>query len=74
MKKTGKSVTRRKFVRTVGAASALGTFFIASGKKASAKSVAADPYLQDDPDFLDQAPDGKPLKAGLVGCGGRRPI
>ena len=71
MKKTGKSVTRRKFVRTLGAAGAAGAFFIGSGKKAAANAPTTSSPLQDDPDFIDQAPDGKPLKAGLVGCGGR---
>lgn len=63
------SVSRRKFLGQAGALSALSTVSIGSVLSAcssnkNAKSATAGEYL-------DQAPDGKILKAGLVGCGNR---
>ena len=57
------SIDRRKFIG-VGAVAAAGIMVgcSANGKaKREMKSVS----------FLDQAPDGKEIKAGLIGCGGR---
>lgn len=57
------SLDRRKFIG-VGAVAAAGIMVgcSANGKaKREMKSVS----------FLDQAPDGKEIKAGLIGCGGR---
>ncbi|MCK5456116.1 MAG: Gfo/Idh/MocA family oxidoreductase, partial [Melioribacteraceae bacterium] len=57
------SIDRRKFIG-VGAVAAAGIMVgcSANGKtKREMKSV----------NFIDQAPDGKEIKAGLIGCGGR---
>lgn len=59
-------MNRRQFMGTVGAAGALS----ALGPMASSAKANPLPTIQDRP-LLDRAPDGKPLKAGLVGCGGR---
>ena len=67
MTKQDRSMTRRTFVGTLGAASAAGAAMMGL----SGVSRAASPARQEYPHFLDKAPDGKPLKAGLVGCGGR---
>jgi len=67
---TGKTneLSRRKFLTNaaaIGAIGAVGINVLAScaGKK---KTVELDL-----PPLLPSAPDGKPLKAGLIGCGGR---
>ena len=57
--KQNEKFTRRNFLGTVAAASAL---YVACGKSKSSWEM---------PTILDQAPDGKPLKMGLIGCGGR---
>ena len=66
-----KGQSRRKFLSdmTLGAIGAIGTAGLISG----CASSGAIPGLSDatPPILLDQAPDGKVLKAGLVGCGGR---
>ncbi len=62
-----KQANRRDFIKgaaTVAAASALGAGFIL-------KSCSTDRTKVVLPGFLDKAPDGRPLKAGLIGCGGR---
>ncbi|MEA1877805.1 MAG: Gfo/Idh/MocA family oxidoreductase [Bacteroidota bacterium] len=64
-----KSVSRRKFLGQAGAIGAVGTLGISSVLSACSsdkkgKNIPAT-------DKLDQAPDGKVLKAGLVGCGNR---
>ncbi|MBT7094980.1 MAG: Gfo/Idh/MocA family oxidoreductase [Bacteroidetes bacterium] len=64
-----KSVSRRKFLGAAGAIGAVGSLSIGSvltscSADKKGKNVAAI-------DKLDQAPDGKLLKAGLVGCGNR---
>lgn len=63
-------VSRRGFIRT-SALGALGTIAVpalisgcSSPKEEKLKEVSV-------PDILKSAPDGKPLKAGLIGCGGR---
>ncbi len=58
------SLSRRGFMNAVGAVGAAGAFCSLSAKSEAAKAV-------EKKTFLDKAPDGKPLKAGLVGCGGR---
>jgi len=58
---------RRDFIKgigTVAAASALGAGFLL-------KSCSTDKTRVLLPSFLDTAPDGRVLKAGLIGCGGR---
>jgi predicted dehydrogenase len=62
-----KQISRRNFVTTAAAAGLAGAVvpaFITScspGRKKEVEGVT----------FLDQAPDGQELKAGLIGCGGR---
>ena len=62
-----KEANRREFLKgaaTVAAASALGAGFIL-------KSCGTDRTKVVLPHFFDKAPDGRLLKAGLIGCGGR---
>lgn len=58
MKQSEQGVNRRQFIGSVAAA---GTVLMACGGPPKAQI----------PKFLDQAPDGKELKAGVIGCGGR---
>jgi len=63
-----KSLNRREFIGKAAAigtlgAIGLGTLVSSCGRKKSAKLNL--------PPLLDRAPEGKVLKAGLVGCGGR---
>jgi myo-inositol 2-dehydrogenase/D-chiro-inositol 1-dehydrogenase len=65
MKKS--SISRRNFLgtaATVGVAGVVVPTIITSCTSEKKKVVAI-------PDFLDQAPDGPVLKAGVIGCGGR---
>jgi predicted dehydrogenase len=65
MKKS--SISRRNFIgkaATVGVAGAVVPTIITSCAREPKKVVAI-------PNFLDQAPDGPVLKAGVIGCGGR---
>ena len=62
-----KQANRRDFIKgaaSVAAASALGAGFIL-------KSCSTDRSQVVLPGFLDKAPDGRVLKAGLIGCGSR---
>ncbi len=59
-------LNRRNFISkatigTIGAAAIIGA---CSGEKTKKEEKKL-------PELLEQAPDGKPLKAGLIGCGGR---
>jgi myo-inositol 2-dehydrogenase/D-chiro-inositol 1-dehydrogenase len=56
---------RRSFLSktAIGTIGALGTIHLLSSCSKKEKITL--------PELLDQAPDGKPLKAGLIGCGGR---
>lgn len=56
-KQTGFS--RRDFIGTMAVASSLMAAYVKCAKETPGQK------------FLDQAPDGKPLTAGLIGCGGR---
>ena len=56
-----KNFNRREFIGLGSAAVAAG---ILAGCSSNKRTMTLVP-------FLDQAPDGKPLKAGLIGCGGR---
>ena len=56
-----KDFNRREFIGVGSAALAAGLLVGCSNKKRT----------MDLAPFLDQAPDGKPLKAGLIGCGSR---
>src|SRR5699024_2337825 len=66
-----KNQSRREFLSTttMGALGALGAPAILSG----CASTASLQKLQDETElsFLTEAPDGEPIRAGLVGCGGR---
>ncbi|MGB8489568.1 MAG: Gfo/Idh/MocA family oxidoreductase [Bacteroidales bacterium] len=65
MKKS--SISRRNFIgkaAAVGVAGAMVPTIITSCAREPKKVVAI-------PNFLDQAPDGPVLKAGVIGCGGR---
>ena len=67
MELESKQANRRDFIKgaaTVAAASAFGAGFIL-------KSCSTDRTQVVLPGFLDKAPDGRVLKAGLIGCGGR---
>ena len=65
MKKS--SISRRNFLgkaATVGVAGVVVPTIITSCARETKKVVEV-------PTFLDQAPDGPVLKAGVIGCGGR---
>ena len=66
------NVNRRTFLSNV-ALGTLGTISIPTILTGCSRSAAKDVPLREIvvPEFLDKAPDGKPLKAGLVGCGDR---
>ncbi len=69
MTKEKKSLSRRQFfgnAAAIGAVSAVGMGYLLNS--CSGKEEVAPPDM---PPLLDQAADGKPLKAGLIGCGGR---
>jgi len=66
-----KEQSRRKFLSdvtlgTIGTLGAAGLIASCSGPGAVSRQ-----YESDTPDISEQAPDGRVLKAGLVGCGGR---
>jgi predicted dehydrogenase len=61
-----RSLSRRGFIGAVGAVGAAGAFAALSARSGDAKAAAVETKK-----FLNKAPDGVPLKAGLVGCGGR---
>jgi len=61
-----KSLSRRGFIGAVGAVGAASAFGAMSAQSSAAEAEAVETKK-----FLDKAPDGEPLKAGLVGCGGR---
>ncbi|MFP4366819.1 MAG: Gfo/Idh/MocA family protein [Bacteroidales bacterium] len=66
MNQKSKALSRRKFIGDAAAISALG----ALGVGAVVSSCSRKPEYTA-PVFLDQAPDGSVLRAGVVGCGGR---
>lgn len=68
-KQKNNDLSRRKFIST-GTMATLGTIG-AAGILASCKGGEEKKTEQALPVMLDMAPDGKPLKAGLIGCGGR---
>jgi myo-inositol 2-dehydrogenase / D-chiro-inositol 1-dehydrogenase len=65
MKQLSKS--RREFIGDAAALSVLGA--IGAGHLLSSCQAKREGYEM--PVFLDKAPDGHPLRAGLIGCGGR---
>ncbi|MDX9882279.1 MAG: Gfo/Idh/MocA family oxidoreductase [Prolixibacteraceae bacterium] len=60
--------SRRKFLANAAAISAVGVVGVGALSSCAEKKKVAELNL---PPLLDQAPDGKPLKAGIIGCGGR---
>jgi myo-inositol 2-dehydrogenase / D-chiro-inositol 1-dehydrogenase len=58
---------RRIFLKNAASLAAVG----ALGSSLILKSCSSDKSQVVAPTFLDQAPDGKVLKVGLIGCGGR---
>ncbi len=65
-------ISRRGFINrsvALGALSALGISALVSACNKEAKTTET--VELDLPPMLDQAPDGAPIKAGLIGCGGR---
>jgi myo-inositol 2-dehydrogenase/D-chiro-inositol 1-dehydrogenase len=66
---TGKGIGRRKFLASASLA-AVGTIGV-SGLMTSCSSKGPKKKEEQLPELLTQAPDGKVLKAGLIGCGGR---
>jgi predicted dehydrogenase len=73
MKKS--EISRRKFLGTAAAAGAAGivapTFLTGCSSDASKKGEPGKLAEVPEVPWLDQAPDGKVLKAGVIGCGGR---
>jgi len=59
-------LSRRGFIDAVGVMGVAGAFGSLSARSGAAEAAAVEKKK-----FLDKAPDGAPLKAGLVGCGGR---
>ena len=67
------TLTRRDFLKS-SAVGALGVMVAPSLLVTGCSSSSKDTKLYPDaliPEMLPQAPDGRPLKAGLIGCGGR---
>lgn len=60
--------SRRKFLTNVAAVSAVGALGVKVLSSCAEKKQAEGLNL---PPLLDAAPDGAPIKAGLIGCGGR---
>ncbi|WP_430974262.1 Gfo/Idh/MocA family protein [Sunxiuqinia rutila] len=60
--------SRRKFLTNAAALGAVGVIGANALVSCSEKKKTVELNL---PPLLDQAPDGKPLKAGVIGCGGR---
>ncbi|MDR0742971.1 MAG: hypothetical protein LBF05_01245, partial [Tannerella sp.] len=69
-----KALNRRRFLKS-SVCGAIGTVsvpaFITGCASGSKKEEGTKLKEVEVPVLLDKAPDGKPLKAGLVGCGGR---
>ena len=70
MEKKGNSFSRRKFLgnAAVGTIAAVGATQLLSSCSSGGTTYTREVEL---PPLLDQAPDGEPIRAGLIGCGGR---
>jgi len=68
MKPTNKS-SRRRFLGNTAAIGAIGAIGASQLIRACSSEEKAGEVVV--PEFLKTAPDGQPLKAGVVGCGGR---
>lgn len=69
MKKTDNSFSRRRFLGNA----ALGTIAAVGASQLLSSCSGGATYTRevDLPPLLDQAPDGEPIRAGVIGCGGR---
>ncbi|MCK5137597.1 MAG: Gfo/Idh/MocA family oxidoreductase [Bacteroidales bacterium] len=65
----GNKTSRRKFLGNTAAIGAIGA--IGASQLIKACSPDKKPAEVEIPPMLDTAPDGQPLKAGVIGCGGR---
>jgi len=68
------NLDRRQFIGAIGVVGAAGAIgALAAGCSGGKEGEAVDKkrVQVEEPQFLDQAPDGEVLKAGLIGCGGR---
>ncbi len=70
MEKNDNSFSRRKFLgnAALGTIAAVGAGQLLSSCSSGGTSYAREIEL---PPLLDQAPDGDPIRAGVIGCGGR---
>jgi predicted dehydrogenase len=68
MEKSDKQ-SRRHFLESSAVLGAIGV--VGAGSLISSCSTANKPVKAETKSFLDQAPEGMPLKAGIIGCGGR---
>ncbi len=70
MEKNDNSFSRRKFLgnAALGTIAAVGAGQLLSSCSSGGTSYAREIEL---PTLLDQAPDGEPIRAGVIGCGGR---
>jgi len=69
MTKTNKSINRRKFFGNAAAIGAVGA--VGMGAILTSCAGETNEIPPGTPPLLDKAPEGKPLRAGLIGCGGR---
>lgn len=66
--KNTENQSRRRFLENTAALGAIGA--LGAGMLSSCKSETKPEKVEMKP-LLDKAPDGQPLKAGVIGCGGR---
>ncbi len=69
MKPTNKT-SRRRFLENTAAIGAIGVIGASQLIRSCSPEEAATSEVVE-PSFLATAPDGEPLKAGVIGCGGR---
>ena len=65
-----KNTSRRRFLENSAAIGALGAIGMSQILK-SCQSGGSQWSKVEMPTLLEQAPDGQPLRAGVIGCGGR---
>ena len=68
MKPEKPDLSRRAFIESIAAAGAVAVSACASAPKAQPQAAPAGPAAAA---VTPKAPDGRPLRAGLIGCGGR---
>ena len=69
MSKTEENFDRRKFIKGAAVASAIGLPALVSACAAKSSEEISSGTIS--LSFLDQAPEGEPIKIGLIGCGSR---